>query len=236
MYIICRSQSPRGLRLVDYTELILGCTWTEYGPLWERKTSKCFLNKFLSKCRTGPNNRRYSGHGEHYSTRSCVCLLFSHWNSVHWNGRNVWLMGWKKQEFRTEIWMGSGVMVLTSCHVSTFIWSEWEKTTNWAMNVVDLESSGLTLATRSVVPRRMREQAPLNTSTRALVYSEWTNGLEYYGLVVFVLEHAHIRLYCRFRMIWNRFYIWTPANVLPFYSEAERVLITVNWLTTPTYR
>jgi len=97
--------------------------------------------------------------------------------------------------------MGSGVRVLTSCHISTFIWSELEKTTNPAMNVVDLESSGHVLATRSVVPRRMREQAPLHTPTRALVYSEWTNGLEYYGLVVFVLEHAHIRLYCRFRMI-----------------------------------
>lgn len=69
------------------------------------------------------------------------------------------------------------------------------------MNVTDLESSGHILATRSVVPRRQREQAPLYTPTRALVYSEWNNGLEYYGLVVFVLERAHIRLYCRFRMI-----------------------------------
>jgi len=57
------------------------------------------------------------------------------------------------------------------------IWSEWGKTTNPAMNVAGLESSGHILATGSVVPRRQREQAPLYTPTRALVYSEWTNGL-----------------------------------------------------------
>jgi len=50
------------------------------------------------------------------------------------------------------------------------------------MNVADLESSGHTLATRSVVPRRQREQTPLYTPTRALIYSEWTNGLEYYDM------------------------------------------------------